>query len=174
MGKQIIPLSLERRLKGSGQKDGLRSNPSDRPFWIPEENPLLQAWNMTLNEYCQAVQRTTGLQMRHACHQTFSEIWSDLDEMDWNVNLIFLLGNAYRLLHQDGRQSDAGGGYTPDPDPPQVWVRWEAGPMETRGTLVDRNELASALVCLLLMPFAQMEERKNNERGKIPGKDGNL
>ena len=174
MGKQIIPRSLERRLEGSGQKNGLRSNPPDRPFWIPEENPLLQAWNMTLNEYCQAVRRTTGLEMRHACQETFSEIWSDLDASDWNVNLIFLLGNAYRLLQADDRQSDAGDGYTPDPDPPQVWVRWDVGPIETRGTLVDRNELASALACLLFMPFAQMEERKNNERGKIPGKDGNV
>lgn len=174
MGKQIIPRSLERRLERSGQKNGLRSNPPDQPFWIPEENPLLQAWNMTLNEYCQAVQRTTGLQMRHACQDTFSEIWSDLDGKDWNVNLIFFLGNAYRLLHEDDRQSDDGNGYTPDPDPPQVWVHWETVPTETRGTLVDRNELASALACLLLMPFAQMEDRKNNERGKIPGKDGNV
>lgn len=174
MGKQIIPLSLERRLEGSGQKNGLRSNPPDRPFWIPEENPLLQAWNMTLNEYCQAVQRTTGLQMRHACQETFSEIWSDLNELDWNVDLICLLGNAYRLLHADDCQSDAGVGDIAEPDPSLVWVRWNIDPIETRGTLVDRNELASALACLLFMPFARMEERKNNERGKIPGKDGNV
>lgn len=123
---------------------------------------------MTLNEYCQAVQRTTGLQMRHACHQTFSEIWSDLDEMDWNVNLIFLLGNAYRLLHQDGRQSDAGGGYTPDPDPPQVWVRWEAGPMETRGRWLTEMSWPAPWRACFSCPLPRWKKEKTTRGEKSP------
>lgn len=175
MGSQIIPRSLDQRLEKTDQKGTLQSNPPDRPFWIPEENPLLLTWDMTLNEYCETVQRVAGLYPRFACQKTFSNIWPELDQMDWNVSLIFLLGSAYRLLHDSGEKDE--GRYTPDPDPPQVRFRWGVGPMELEGTLRPGNPLASALACLLLMPFDHLENLESindNEGDTIPGKDENL
>lgn len=175
MGSQIIPRSLDQRLEKTDQKGTLQSNPPDQPFWIPEENPLLLTWDMTLNEYCETVQRVAGLYPRFACQKTFSNIWPELDQMDWNVSLIFLLGSAYRLLHDSGEKDE--GRYTPDPDPPQVRFRWGVGPMELEGTLRPGNPLASALACLLLMPFDHLENLESindNEGDTIPGKDENL
>ena len=175
MGSQIIPRSLDQRLEKTDQKGTLQSNPPDQPFWIPEENPLLLTWDMTLNEYCETVQRVAGLYPRFACQKTFSNIWPELDQMDWNVSLIFLLGSAYQLLHDSGEKDE--GGYTPDPDPPQVRFRWGVGPMELEGTLRPGNPLASALACLLLMPFDHLENLESindNEGDTIPGKDENL
>lgn len=175
MGSQIIPRSLDQRLEKTDQKGTLQSNPPDQPFWIPEENPLLLTWDMTLNEYCETVQRVAGLYPRFACQKTFSNIWPELDQMDWNVSLIFLLGSAYRLLHDSGEKDE--GRYTPDPDPPQVRFRWGVGPMELEGTLRPGNPLASALACLLLMPFDHLEnlESINDDEGDtIPGKDETL
>lgn len=174
MGSQIIPRSLDQRLEKTDQKGILQSNPPDQPFWIPEENPLLLAWDMTLSEYCETVRRVAGLHPRYACQSTFSSIWPDLGKADWNISLIFLLGSAYRLLH-DGDEEN--GGYTPDPDPPQVRFRWGVGPMELEGSLRPGNLLASALACLLLMPFDHLEnlESINDDEGEtIPGKDENL
>ena len=172
MGSQIIPRSLDQCLEKTDRKGILQSNPPDQPFWIPEGNPLLLAWDMTLSEYCETVQRVAGLYPRYACQKTFSSIWPELDRMDWNVSLIFLLGSAYRLLHDGGEKDE--GGYTPDPDPPQVRLQWGVGPMELEGSLRPGNLLASALACLLLMPFDHLEAMNDNEGETIPGKDENV
>lgn len=157
MGNQISPQkSLVQRLDGLVRPGVLRGNPADAPFWIPEENPLLLAWDMTLNEYCQSVQRVVGLYPGSTCRQIFCEIWPELDDSGWDISLIALLGRAWRLLHPERRLQDAEDVLQET----MVWNHWDTGPAVTTGTLRDRRALSEAIAGLILMPFARMEQRE--------------
>ncbi len=169
LGSQMKQISLEQRLGGLCREGSLRSNPPDSPFWIPEENPLLLAWDMTVDEYCQAVCRAAGLYPQESCRQTFRWFWPVLERTGWNLSLIRLLGDAWLLLHPGGQKlRPSGPGYTPDPDPPAVWRSWGTGPAERGGSLKNQDALFTAIACLILRPFARMEqqEQAGNPRGK--------
>lgn len=177
----MTPCSLEQRLGEPSQRGILRTNSPENPFWIPEENPLLRAWNMTLLEYCEAALRVTGLCMRARCQRGICAAWPDLEDVNWEINLIILLGNGYRLTHPDselepslqGNETETLGAeeelcYVPDSTPPKVWVRWKSG--AARNTVGDSeaaSELEKALVKLILCPFHAIEEKKRKDARRM-------
>ena len=90
---------LAQRLKTAGRKGILRSNSPETPFWIPEENPILRVWDMTLDEYCGTVQRAVGLDLKAECGEALCGAWPELNQSDWNIGLVAMLGHGYRLTH---------------------------------------------------------------------------
>lgn len=85
MGRPMIMRPLAQRLKTAGRKGILRSNSPENPFWIPEENPILRVWDMTLEEYCGTVQRAAGLDLKAECGEALCAAWPELNQGDWNI-----------------------------------------------------------------------------------------
>lgn len=181
MGSQIITRPLTQRLEAAGRKGILQSNSTENPFWVPEENPILRAWDMTLEEYCQTVRRATGQDLKGECGKAFSETWSELSETGWNISLVAILGDGYRVTHPDGEDDqplwqDSNGenslGYEPTVKPYKVHVRWENSALGTVGTPQEDDLLEWNLMKLVLRPFHTMEVRKRQKRGPKNGQKG--
>lgn len=159
MGSKVTPVPLSQRLKeGESPRWLLRANPPAHPFWIPEENPLLRTWDVSIGQYCQTVQRATYLNLRRDCSQIFTDTWPDLDALDWAQSLITMLGHAYRLTHPEG-QEEGELRYVPDPDPPKVWGSWRNSSIHTGGKLINQKKLEEALAHLMLSPFYVLHRR---------------
>ena len=171
MGSQIITRPLAQRLEAAGRRGILRSNSPKHPFWVPEENPVLRLWDMTLEEYCQTVRRAVGLDLRTECGAAFCTAWPELIQSDWNIGLVAILGHGYRLTHPDWEEEPPQDGgpedqprYVPAGDPYSVWVRWEDSPVRTIGEARDREALERNLVKLVLSPFHAMEVKKKEKK----------
>ena len=171
MGSQIITRPLARPLEEGGRKGILRSNSPEKPFWVPEENPVLRLWDMTLEEYCRTVRRVTGLDLRTECGAAFCTTWPELIQADWNIGLVAILGHGYRLTHPDrGEEPPQEGGpedelrYVPASNPYNVWVRWEDSSVRTIGEARDREALDRSLAELVLSPFHAMEVKKREKK----------
>ncbi len=113
MGRPIIMRPLAQRLKTAGRKGILRSNSPETPFWVPEENPILRVWDMTLEEYCGTVQRAVGLDLKAECGEALCGAWPELNQSDWNIGLVAMLGHGYRLTHPERKKSRCPGRTTP-------------------------------------------------------------
>lgn len=181
MGRPMIMRPLDQRLKTADRKGILRSNSPENPFWIPEENPILRVWDMTLEEYCGTVQRAVGLDLKAECGEALCGAWPELNQGDWNIGLVAMLGHGYRLTHperkkeplprQNNTPADALR-YVPSPTPYGVHIRWEDAALNTIGEPQSGDGLERNLMKLVLEPFHAMEERKRTSKDPDNGQKG--
>lgn len=175
---------LDQRLGGESRLGILRDNSPDAPFWVPEENPALRAWDMALSEYCGAVSRVTGWHSWPDCRQILRKAWPEAGQaVEWTVGLIPLLGRVYRLLYgqdeeyvPDWEHEPCGGGdgtaadlrYIPERDPPLVRYQWNTGPACAPAGDALSPQKAQALERMLfrmtMYPFAVLRKQQNSRR----------
>ena len=166
MGSQnITRISLAQRLGGGARRGVLQENPPGLPFWVPEENPRLLAWDMTADEYSRSVRRLTGRDPCSACAQVFDRLWPRPEGAWRRLPLITLVGRAWRLLCPD--QTDQ----APWEASIGVWRQWKVQPPEEPAeTPEDFNQLSRAVAELMLMPFALLEGQR--QAGPARRKEG--
>lgn len=183
MGRPIIMRPLAQRLEAAGRKGILQSNSPENPFWVPEENPILRVWDMTLEEYCRTVQRATGMDLKAECRRGLAAAWPELNQGDWNIGLVSMLGHGYRLTHPDqeqeeeqtSRQNNApadGVRYVPPAEPYRVHIRWENSALSTIGEPQEAGRLDWDFMKLMLSPFHAMEVRKRQKKDPDNGQKG--
>lgn len=178
MVQKIKKRSLEDRLNGQmGLIPGvLCPNPSDKPYWIPEENPTLLVWNISLTEYCRMIRRGTGLSMdlKHLTDildEAMIKEDGKGDETIWAFNLIDILGTIYWSTHDASSEEPAAGDngkdglpddlvYHPDPNPPAVKFYSTKHHSHSLREGGDQEALELALFCLLLEPFVKLQEQE--------------
>lgn len=174
MGKPITLHPLDARLEKTAGQGVLCSNPKKSPFWVPEENPLLRTWDMTVDEYWRTARKVTGLRLEEACRPALKASWPELDGESWNVGLIALLGRAYRLTHPDWESGPEDGGdgldYVPHSERLESRLRWRSGgELADTGSLTSWEELDKALKKLILAPFSGRQRTDETARNARKG-----
>ena len=152
----IQRLPLAQRLGKFTQPGVLQSNPPAHPFWVPEDNPMLLTWDMTLEEYCQTLKDTLHLSLGTSHKHPLAEILREAGSQCLKLPLIYVLGQCWRLLHPDEPEPTIR-----DDQPPQVWVQWNNVPNPAPGHLEDQEDFYDRLSCLFLLPFALMKKTED-------------
>lgn len=173
MDEEMTKIPLSQRLGGqfSQALGALQPNPVDRPYWVPEEHPVLLAWNMMLLEYCRVIGGNTRMcldskELTSILEEAWSIFKEEGQEVPWNIQLIELLGQIYWSTREEQPQDNQDPewkdmldclAYVPDPDPPVARLRCNGEPFSMPKAEAYRETLERKLFMLLLAPFRALE-----------------
>ena len=175
MDQTIEKKSLQERIGSRRFPGTLRENPDGYPLYVPEENFALSAWDMSISEYHDVVQKATGLGLSMPIQYIFHA--SHLEEMhSEDCGLIPLIGNLYRLhrmavkAEREGQENWAEGEpygesweTAPYGDDDVVnQSRWNMGGQlpEVQGEVTNWDRFYQELANLFLRPFEEYQWMK--------------